>query len=212
MNIRKPRPAIDWEDARRQLARLDEAVEGALRPSPDKVRQILDERARRLARPPQVEQASAGLLEVVTFTLAGETYAIESRFVREMVRVADLTPVPGTPATVAGVTNVRGVIVDVLDLRGVFGLLPKGSAALSRMLILGTERDEFGILVEEVREVMTLAKEEFLKLPEAAPGPARDYLAGVTRDALLLIDGSALLNDTKLVVDQNEKPARRTDG
>ena len=85
-------------------------------------RAILDERARRLAAPISDATIATEVLEVATFTLSGERYAIETRYVREIVALADFTPVPGGPSVLFGVVNLRGDVLAVFDLRSLLGL------------------------------------------------------------------------------------------
>ena len=82
---------------------------------------ILDERARRLAQrtPPQ---ADAPAIDLLTFTLGPIRYGIEHRFVREVARLISVTPVPGAPDFLLGVTNYRGQVLGLFDLRGLFGI------------------------------------------------------------------------------------------
>src|SRR5947209_1803679 len=104
---------IDWARVRARLARAAAANEGALRLSPERARAVMDERARALARVP-AETAAVRALEAVVFELSGERYALETAHVHEVVRLAGLTPLPGAPDYLAGVTNLRGQILAVI--------------------------------------------------------------------------------------------------
>lgn len=79
--------------------------------------QILRDRAHLLARPPEQAATADTQLEVLEFRLAQERYAVETRHVREVCPLKDLTPLPCTPPFVLGVVNVRGCILPVLDLK-----------------------------------------------------------------------------------------------
>jgi chemotaxis signal transduction protein len=98
----------------------------------------MDERARALARvPAEVAAAAAGAF--VVFGLGAERYAVAVAYVREVRRLADLTPLPGAGPRVAGVTNLRGQILVVFDLRGLFGLAREaGTGEEARAVVLGT--------------------------------------------------------------------------
>ena len=106
----------------------------------------MEERARRLARPAAEVRGSGDTLEIVVFGLASERYAVENRYVREVVRLADLAPVPGAPEFMAGVTNLRGEILAVVDLRRFFGVPARGITDTSRVVVLGADEAEFGVL------------------------------------------------------------------
>ncbi len=193
---------LDWQQVRR---RLEQAVrEDGSRLSPERARAVLDERARLLARAPAEAPRGAEVVEVIAFEVAGERYAVAAEYVREVARLSEPTPVPGAPAFLAGVVNVRGEIVAVFDLRPLFGLAG-GGAAPSRVLLLGGDRVEFGLLADAAHEVLPLRVEDILPPPEAVAGPARDYLRGLTAEGLVVLDGARLLRDQRLVIDVGEE-------
>jgi purine-binding chemotaxis protein CheW len=197
--------SINWEKVRRRLARAMQATEDALRLSPEKARTVMEERAQALARVPTPMTPGAGFLEVVVFSLANERYGIETRHVREVVRLTDFTPLPGAPHFLIGVTNLRGLVLAIVDLRKFFGVPVRGLSDLSRVMVLGGERAEFGVLADAVEEVIMIASNRIEEPPETVSGVAREYLRGVTGDALILLDGNVLLQDRRLVVDQDEE-------
>ncbi|MBC7818113.1 MAG: purine-binding chemotaxis protein CheW [Planctomycetaceae bacterium] len=138
--------AIDWPSVRERLNKATAATESALRVSPERAREIMDARARALARVQQAELDVGEVLEVATFALADERYAIETRFVSEVIRLADCTRVPGTPDFLLGVMNLRGEILSVIDLRKFLDLPARELSDQSRVVVLGGERPEFGVL------------------------------------------------------------------
>jgi purine-binding chemotaxis protein CheW len=195
---------IDWQLARERLARARKAVEESLRLSPEQARSVMEERARALARVPPREPAAAEVLEVVTFTLANERYAIETRHVREVVRFTDFTPVPGAPDFLVGLLNLRGEILAVFDLRKFFGVADTGLTDLSRVIVLGNERPELGVLADAAEEVTILRTDEVFAPPGSVAGIGREYLRGVTKAGRILLDGLALLQASRLFIDQGE--------
>jgi purine-binding chemotaxis protein CheW len=166
--------------------------------SADREREILEERARILARPPPAEVRAADRFELLIFSLSGETYALETRTVREVARFADFTAVPGASPFLLGVTNLRGEILPVFDLRRLAGITPKGLTDISRLLVLGEDREELGLLADEVREVKRMRREEILDPPEELAAIGRALLLGVTKEAVIVLDGAALLRDERL--------------
>src|SRR5207302_8831124 len=119
------------------------ATEEADHLPPDRARALLEERARALARPPAAAPAGDAL-QVVAFALANERYGIETRHVREVVRLTDYTPVPGAPDFLLGVMNLRGEVLAVIELRKFLGVATRGVSDLSRVLVVGGDRAEFG--------------------------------------------------------------------
>jgi len=206
MTAPDPRPApVDWAAVRAGLARAGAALEEALRPSPERARAVLEERTRKLARvPPRPADQGDGLL-AVTFVLAGERYALEARYVREVLRLGERTPLPGAPEFVVGVLNLRGEVLAVFDLRPLLGLGAAAPEEGGRVLVLGVDRPEFGLLADAAEEVLTLAERDLFEPPDSVTGPGRQYLRGVTQEALVVLDGAVLLRDGRLFVDQAEE-------
>jgi purine-binding chemotaxis protein CheW len=198
----KKRQAIDWQNVRDRLNRAITA--SADRHSPERVRAILQERARTAARVPAPTPQAGALLEVLRFTLAGELYALETTYIREVLRPREITPLPGTPDFLAGIANLRGQIVAIFDLRRFFNLATPAGAELARVIVLGQERVEFGMLADAVHGVDLLPIEHVKEPPGSVSGIAREYLRGVTANALSVLDGAVLLKDTRLTIDLRE--------
>ncbi len=201
-----PAAAINWSEVRARLARAMAATEEAHRPSPQRAREIMDQRARRLARPLDATAAAGAALEILTFSLGPECYAVETRFVHRVVPLTDFTPLPGAPPFLVGVMNLHGQILAVVDLRKFFGVPERGLTDLTRVVILGGERPEFGVLADAAAEVLELRRGEVLEPPGSVAGVAREYLSGVTEGALLVLDGAVLLQDPRLFIDQGDEP------
>ena len=99
------------------------------------VQRVLRQRAAALARKPEEEKAHAEYMDVVAFLLADEKYAVEVSYVREVLRLKRLTPLPCTPPFVLGAINVRGQILSVVDLRRLFDLPEKGLTDQDNVII-----------------------------------------------------------------------------
>lgn len=193
---------VDWAAVAERLARARSGTENALAPPPERARAIMDERARTLAEPPDEPPPAADVIEVLTFGLGGERYAVETKHVREVVRLAHCTPMPGTPSYLLGVINLRGEILAVVDLRELLGLARETPTDRSWVVVLGADRAEFGVVVDEVGELVPLRRGEVLEPAEAGVGS--DLFLGVTGSALGVLDGTALLRDPRLFVEQAE--------
>jgi purine-binding chemotaxis protein CheW len=193
---------IDWQDLKERMARAQAALAAAEHLSAQQAKAVMDQRARVLAQVPERAPDTKQLLEVMTFRLANEKMAVETRYVRGVHRLGDITPLPGSPHFLAGVTNLRGGILAVMDLREFFGIPAAETDARSRIVILGGNQPDFGMLVDEVYEVVRLHIDDVLDPPGSVSGMSRDCLRGVTQDALLVLDGEALLADERLYVDE----------
>jgi len=127
-------------------------------------------------------------MEAVTFTLAGETYALESRHTYKVFRLAEFSRLPSRNPLAFGVTVWRGNLLTILDIRSALGLSVQSLSDLARVIVVGEHGPEFGILADRAHEVVTL--------DDSALEPARDraYIAGLTRDAVLVLDAAKILH------------------
>lgn len=206
---RDERRPLDWQQVRERLARATAAEDTRL--SPERAQTILEERARALACVPAEAARAAEVVEVVAFRVAGERYAVSARHVREVVRMTECTPVPGAPDLLAGVVNLRGEILAVFEPRVLLGL-GGDEETPSRILVLGDDRAEFGLLADAVHEVLVLRRDDILPPPDALAGPGWGHLRGVTAGGLVVLDGAALLQDRRLYIDLGEAPAPEAGG
>ena len=142
------------------------------------------------------------VLDVVTFSLANEDFAIELGYVHKIVPLIELTPVPGTPDFIVGVINLRGEILPIVDLHRLYGMARTGWTDQSWVIVLGGERNEFALLADKVHEVITLRTDQVLDWQGSATGVGRQFVRGVTEGALIVLDGAALLQDDRLFIDQ----------
>jgi len=187
----------DWEAIHRQLEKTARAIE-QIEPPPEEQTRILKERAKNLAREGQADQATRKQLDVVEFLLAYERYAVESHWVREVHPLKEITPLPGTPAFVLGIINVRGRIVSVVDLKRFFDLPVRGLADLNRVIIIGDSAMEFGILADSVTRVRKIPADELQPALPTLTGVRADYLQGVHGDGLVVLDVARLLSNPKI--------------
>ncbi len=138
----------------------------------------------------------------VTFKLENETYGIDVMQVREVLRCSEISPVPGAPAYVLGIINLRGSVVSIIDIRSRFGLPFKEPDDAARILILEAgEQHVVGFLVDSVHEVMQLRAAEMESAPDTGSGETARFIMGLAnrKDGLLiLVDASKLLSDEEL--------------
>jgi purine-binding chemotaxis protein CheW len=167
------------------------AVESETTAIPAAVREVLEARARALARP--LVQPPRDTMELVTFGLARETYAIESRYVIEVFRLATLSLLPGAKPPVFGITAWRGELLTILDLRPVLGLSTASLNDLGRVIVLGKTGPSLGVVVDTVHAVLAIPRST-LKEPPQGVAPRRDYVLGVTGDATVVLSAAKLLD------------------
>jgi purine-binding chemotaxis protein CheW len=132
----------------------------------------------------------------VTFALAGETYALPVSHVLEILRVAGITRVPHAPRVIRGVTNMRGKVLLVVDLRGRLGIEPAEVTAQSRILVVSSRGRLFGLLVDAVHQVERVDLQTVQPPPPDVMTAQSDYLIGVCQIGprlVLLLDVARVL-------------------
>lgn len=93
----------------------------------------------------------------VNFTVDDETYALNVLDVQEVLRDAEITPIPGAPDAIIGIINLRGNVVTVVDARTFFGLEEKAWDENSRIMVIEVASGEIvGLVVDSVAEVIAL--------------------------------------------------------
>lgn len=146
-----------------------------------------------------VETSSGdAVIQLVTFRLKDETYGINVMQVQEVLRVTEIAPVPGAPSYVLGIVNLRGNVVTVIDTRTRFGLPTTEVDDSSRIVIIESEQQVVGILVDSVAEVVELRQSEIDTAPSVGTEESSRYIQGVAsrdRDLLIVVDLNKLLTE-----------------
>lgn len=144
------------------------------------------------------DQVNDEVLQWVTFQLEEETYGINVMQVREVLRHTEIAPVPGAPDYVLGIINLRGNVVTVIDTRSRFGLMQGEITDNTRIIVIESERQVIGILVDSVAEVVYLRSSEIDTTPSVGTEESAKFIQGVSnRDGklLILVDLNKLLSD-----------------
>ena len=138
------------------------------------------------------------VLQWVTYKLGAETYGINVMQVQEVLRHTEIAPVPGAPDYVLGIINLRGNVVTVIDTRSRFGLPSSDISDNTRIVIIESDQQVVGILVDSVAEVVYLRSSEIDSAPNVGTEESAKFIQGVSnRDGqlLILVDLNKLLND-----------------
>jgi len=138
------------------------------------------------------------ILRWVTFRLENEKYGINVMQVQEVLRVTEIAPVPGAPDYVLGIINLRGNVVTVIDTRKRFGLMPKEMGESTRIVIIESDDQVVGILVDSVAEVVDLRASEVETAPNVGTEDSAKFIQGVASqqgELLIIVDLNKLLTD-----------------
>jgi purine-binding chemotaxis protein CheW len=201
MKDKKTSRSVDWEEVRGRLDAARLKFEQGFSPGLEERRLILSARAKALAAEP-VQDEAGEKIEIVEFLLAYERYGIETSFVREVYPLRDLTPVPCTPAFVLGIINVRGRILSIVDLKKFFDLPEKGLGELNKVIILRSDDMEFGVLADTIVGVRTLPLAGLQASIPTLTGVREEYLKGITKDRMAVLDAGKILADKRITVDE----------
>ena len=126
-------------------------------------------------------------IELLCFWAADEEYAIEILRVQEIKGDTILTRIPNTPAHVLGVTNLRGAIIPIIDLRLKFGLPCEAHGQLP-VVIIGFIGDKtVGLAVDAVSDVVDIAADDVQPTPELATASDGGAIRGIAHAANRLI-------------------------
>ena len=133
---------------------------------------------------PRAEAASGEApAQFLTFTLGEEVFAMDIRTVREIIQYGPMTTVPLMPGFVRGVINLRGAVVPVIDLQARFGrpaaTVGKKSCIVIVDAVRAGERNELGLLVDSVSEVIKIAADQIEPPPDFGAAVRRDFISGM---------------------------------
>jgi purine-binding chemotaxis protein CheW len=136
------------------------------------------------------------LQEFLCFKVSAEIYAINIMAIKEIIKPREITEVPRAPAFVSGVLSLRGIIIPVFNMRLRLGLPCVDKSVKERIIVLKKQDDFFGILVDEVIQVVKISSAAIEKPPTILDGIDRDFVNGIGRyDGQMLI----LLNQDKIL-------------
>jgi purine-binding chemotaxis protein CheW len=202
----RPASRIDWGEVHRRLERAQAALTQRTTLTADERKAILKARAKALAAEQEPDQCEQDWLEVIEFVLADEKYAVESSYVREVCPFKEFTPIPGTPAFVLGIINVRGEIISVVDLKKFFGLPEKGLPDLRKVILISDGEMEFGLLADTVVGLRHILLQGLQATLPTLTGARKEFLKGVTAARVAVLDSARLLSDERMLVDQKNEP------
>jgi purine-binding chemotaxis protein CheW len=139
--------------------------------------------------------------QFVGFEVAGQRYIFRIERIQEIVIPTALTRIPEVPFYVEGVTNLRGTIIPIVNLRLLFGLEPKPTDPETRTVVVNVGPRTIGCTVDSVSRVMRVAADQIQHAPEGVATGGRRYVEGFARvgdDLFILLDVDQLLDPAHL--------------
>lgn len=114
---------------------------------------------------------------VCLITVGGESFAIDLAHVREVFRLESITPVPGMPASLVGVANLRGTIIPIADLRP--SLEVSSAVTPKYAVVVQHGARQVGILIDDVPEIRTVRSDAMLADATQGVAARRPFLSGL---------------------------------
>ncbi len=140
-------------------------------------------------------------MQIVLFNLNEVLYGVDVNQVQGVLEVLEITKVPNAPHYIEGVTNLRGDVIPVVDLRKKFGLETDESGSDSKMMVIGQGERATGILVDSVMEVLNISNDDIEEVPDVVSTVDSDRVLGVAKhkdDLVILLDLMNVVGNTKV--------------
>ncbi len=146
------------------------------------------------------EQTITGgeVLQLVTFTLGNEEYAVNILNVQEINRITEITKVPNSPDYVEGVINLRGKVIPVINLRRKFHFEDRATDDTSRIIIMEIQGITNGLIVDSVSEVLRIPANSVEPAPPMSAELQSQYIKGIAKlenRLIILLDLDNLLGN-----------------
>lgn len=127
----------------------------------------------------------------LTFSLGSEEYAVPLLSVKEVIGVPEITPVPYTPSHFLGITNLRGQVTSVIDLRLKFKMKKPENTGETAVIIADLAPLSIGLVVDSINSVLAVQESQVSPSPRIESTQSSDYILGVVnreKALILLLD------------------------
>lgn len=139
--------------------------------------------------------------QYIVIRLGEEQYGIDIRYIDNIVRMQYITRVPKMPNYLRGVINLRGEVIPVVSLRLKMGLPEDEITRVTRIIIIKSETEgNTGVLVDEVKEVVTLSEDEIERVSRESKDGKATFINGVGKHNNELI---SLLDLNSIALEEN---------
>lgn len=137
------------------------------------------------------------IIQLVVFHVRDEEFGVPIEEIQEIIKVNNITPIPDTPAFIKGIINVRGDIVTTIDMKVRFDIRGKKTSNARHILITKQNDSLFGMMVDEVTEVLRINENEIKPPPAMIAEIEKDYVKGIVvyeERLLIILDLSKVLS------------------
>lgn len=192
-------PSIAWHDVFTRLERVIREIEAEPTLDHEATAQLLQRRAVQLATP-LPEASSVEERFFIRFNLGGERYAVDGDHVQEIVSLHLLTPVPGIPAFIAGIMNLSGQLLTVVDLRSILGIQGEQEMSEAKVLVIVASGKQFGILTEGNVDVHRMPAVALMAVAGTVTENRGRFVRAVTEDFTQVLAIETLVSSGAIVV------------
>ncbi len=146
------------------------------------------------------------VIKFAVFKIGEEDFGVEIKRVVKILKTQKIYSLPELPDFLSGLITVRGEVIPLLDLRRRFGI--QSSLKKERIIIVWCESEKIGLLVDEIKEIISLTNEEVIGPPSIFKGLKRRYLTGIgkkdDRIIILLNIDDLLTSEEKIMLKESE--------
>ena len=165
----------------------------------EKERAVLQARADRAARQLLTGKEDS-TLTTLSVAVSSESYGLPIATVIAVYEQMLVVPVPCTPSFVAGIANIRGHILPVMDLGILLGAPTRETGLIASLVVISDGDLSIALRVDEIGAVQALATNSLAPLASNLDLAHTSYLKGMLPDGSILLDVNAILSDPVLVV------------
>jgi purine-binding chemotaxis protein CheW len=160
---------------------------------------IWKRRALVLAEP--IAAPTAGrTVQLLAFFLAGQRYAIEVSYVREIYPAAQFTAVPRAPEFIVGLFSARGRLISIIDLHAFLGLPQASRNNECKLIVVAVPELEVALIADQVSDVTTVFADQLEPASSAHMPHLEEFIQGIGPGSLAVLNLPALLSSKRLLV------------
>lgn len=145
----------------------------------------------------QIQDAMHG--KYLVFFLDEQEFAIEIKYVVDIINIQPITRMPNVPDFVKGLTNLRGKVIPIIDVRLRFGKAPQEYNDRTCIIVVEMHDSQVGLVIDQVSEVYTFNDDQIAPPPAFNTAPEARFVQGIGKAA----NGIKLILDCKMVLDDN---------
>jgi len=151
----------------------------------------------------QTTAVHSEMLQLVTFKLGGQKYAVPILKVQEINNMKEITSIPNSPPFLAGAINLRGKVIPVVNLGMKFGLENTGVLEAAKIVIMDIRGVIMGIIVDSVSDVLRISRDVVEPPPPVSSNISTEFIAGIAK----LDEGLVIMLDMDKLLDDREHQA-----